>query len=375
MSDSFGDFVKKTKQRHQKSDAASENDAATVVFENSAEFAANFVPPDYLIDGWLQRRFVYSLTGMTGAGKTCIALRIGAHVALGLELDNREVEKGRVAFFAGENPDDVRMRWIKLCEEMGKQPPEIEVFFIPGTLPISNETIRKKIDAEAAKHGPFSLIVVDTSAAYFEGDDENNNVQAGNHARMLRSLNKLPGGPTIIVTAHPIKAANIENLLPRGGGAFLNELDGNLVCIKNNMTVTVHWHGKFRGPEFAPLYFSLQPGTTEKLKDSKGRPIFTIIAAPLTDNEASETNEISRRNQNLLLAVLQENNKLSLAQIAEKLGWHTKSGNLNRSLVYRTLQTLLDEKLIKKVRGDYELTKPGREAAGAADTADGGIPF
>jgi DNA-binding PadR family transcriptional regulator len=188
----------------------------------------------------------------------------------------------------------------------------------------------------------------------------------------MRSFVNLPGGPTVIVTCHPVKAANIDNLLPRGGGAFLNEVDGNLVCIKDNMTVKVHWHGKFRGPEFAPLHFVLQPGTTEKLKDSKGRSIFTITAAPLTENEASEKNEITRRNQNRLLAVLKDNNRLSLAELANEVGWYMKDGNPNKSLVYRTLQTLLEEKLVKKVRGNYELTKAGKEAAGAAD---GGTPF
>jgi hypothetical protein len=343
----------------QKSEAA----AAALVFESSAEFAAKLVPPDYLVDGLLQRRFIYSLTGMTGAGKTCIVMLLALLVALGHKLDDREVEKGRVAFFAGENPDDVRMRWIKLCEQMGKDPDEIEVFFVPGVWPISNEVIRKKIDDEATKHGPFSLIIVDTSAAYFEGDDENNNTQAGGHARMLRSLVNLPGGPTIIVTCHPTKAANIENLLPRGGGAFLNEIDGNLVCIKNNMTVMLHWHGKFRGPEFAPLNFVLQPGTSEKLKDSKGRLINTVVATPMTETDASEMNETSRQNQNQVLTVVLDNNQLSLAQIAEKLGWRTKKGDPNRGLVYRTLQSLLDEKLVRKVRGIYELTKAGKEAA------------
>jgi len=43
---------------------------------SSAEFVAGFVPPDYLIVGWLQRRFVYSLTAATGDGKTAIALLI-----------------------------------------------------------------------------------------------------------------------------------------------------------------------------------------------------------------------------------------------------------------------------------------------------------
>jgi hypothetical protein len=53
---------------------------------SSKKFIANFVPPDYLIDGWLQRRFIYSFTGLTGAGKTIIGLRIAAHVAHGLAL-------------------------------------------------------------------------------------------------------------------------------------------------------------------------------------------------------------------------------------------------------------------------------------------------
>jgi hypothetical protein len=47
------------------------------LIETSAEFAANFVPPDYLIDGLIQTRFVYSMAGATGAGKTCVATRWG----------------------------------------------------------------------------------------------------------------------------------------------------------------------------------------------------------------------------------------------------------------------------------------------------------
>jgi hypothetical protein len=48
---------------------------------SSAEFVAGFVPPDYVLDGVLQRRFVYSLTGKTGSGKTSILLLVAAHAA------------------------------------------------------------------------------------------------------------------------------------------------------------------------------------------------------------------------------------------------------------------------------------------------------
>ena len=250
------------------------------LMQTSAEFVAGFVPPDYLIDGLLQRRYVYSFTAPTGSGKTAIALLIAAHVATGETLAGREVEKGRVLFFAGENPDDVRARWIKLCEELGEDPNTMDVVFMPFTPKLSETKIREQIDAEAAEHGPFSLLIVDTSASYYSGDDENDNVALGNHARMLRTFVNLPGGPTILVTCHPTKNPNMDNLLPRGGGAFLAEVDGNLVCIKDlgTMTVEVTTHGKFRGPDFAPFSFKLVAGQSEKLVDSKGRSIWSIFA-------------------------------------------------------------------------------------------------
>ncbi|MGC2712514.1 MAG: AAA family ATPase, partial [Pseudolabrys sp.] len=71
------------------------------LLQSSGEFVKDFTPPDYLIDGLLQRRYLYSLTGPTGSGKTCLALLIAAHVALGSSLDGREIEKARVLFFAG----------------------------------------------------------------------------------------------------------------------------------------------------------------------------------------------------------------------------------------------------------------------------------
>jgi len=80
--------------------------------QSSAEFVAGFVPPDYLIEGLLQRRFIYSLTAATGTGKTAIALLLAALVSRGANLGKLEVAKGRVLYFAGENPDDVRMRWL-----------------------------------------------------------------------------------------------------------------------------------------------------------------------------------------------------------------------------------------------------------------------
>jgi hypothetical protein len=203
----------------------------TKLIVSSKTFIANFQPPDYLIDGLLQRRFIYSFTGLTSGGKTAVAIRLTAHVAFGLELPGRAVEQGKVLYLAGENPDDVRMRWIKQCEEMNLDANTDAVFWREGTLRLGNSNIWNCLMDDCRAAGPFSLVIVDTAAAYFTGNDENDNVQAGSYARLLRSFTKeVAGGPTVLVACHPPKNAPPENLLPRGGGAFLNEMDGNLTA-------------------------------------------------------------------------------------------------------------------------------------------------
>jgi Bifunctional DNA primase/polymerase, N-terminal/AAA domain/Primase C terminal 2 (PriCT-2) len=344
---------------------------------SSAEFVGGFVPPDYLIDGLLQRRYVYSMTAPTGAGKTSIALRMAAHVSLGIELTaDMQVEKGRVLYFAGENPDDVRTRWIKQCEELEQDPAEMDVIFLPGAPAISDKEIRRKIDAEAAEHGPFSLMIVDTSAAYFRGDDENSNAQLASHARMMRSFVALPGGPTILVTCHPVKNPNMENLLPRGGGAFLNEVDGNLVCLKEpgGMVVTLDTHGKFRGPEFEPFSFKLVTGTSERLKDTKGRLVWTVTAEPITREAKSALEDTRRSRQDELLLMMKGSPGLSLSGLAEALGWSYLNGGPNVTMVHRMMSKLDKDKLVAKKRDHYELTKKGIAVVEEIEAAGGKPP-
>jgi hypothetical protein len=316
----------------------------------SAEFVAGFVPPDYLIDGLLQKRYIYSMTAPTGRGKTSIVLTMALFVAFGWLLAGRETEKGKVLYFAGENPDDVRMRWIKLCEEYDIDPNVVDVCFLAGKPPLSDTMVRNQIVTEAIKLGPFDLIIVDTSAAYFEGDNENDNVQAGAHARMLRSLGQLPGGPTVLVTCHPTKNADSDNLLPRGGGAFLNEVDGNLIVSgeTGSMAVEVHWHGKFRGVDFAPMPFELIKATSENLVDKKGRKIWTVFARPITAEQQEVIDTEVQDRHNRLLRLMLEKPGLSLAKLAETLRWFYSDGKPGKSLVYNVLKRLARRKLVEQ---------------------------
>jgi hypothetical protein len=330
----------------------------TDLIKTSAEFVQGFVPPEYLIDGVLQRRFCYSITAQTGVGKTAIAMLLSSHVEAGRALNGLEVAKGSVLYFAGENPTDIQMRWLGLTQEMKTDPASADVHFMPGAMPLSK--IAGRIAAEvAAKELRLALVVVDTAAAYFEGDDENSNTQAVEHARRMRELTKLPGGPCVLILCHPTKRANDDDMIPRGGGAFLAEVDGNIALHKRDCAIVASAQGKFRGREFAPLSFALKTVEHPVLKDVRGRPIPTVVARPISAVEQQRIAVESLSQENQVLKATHGKPDASLAEIAETLGWRFKNGDPARSKVTRYADTLVKAKLLRKHGRRFQITSAG----------------
>jgi hypothetical protein len=336
------------------------------LIKSSAEFVKDFVPPNYLVDGILQRRYCYAFTARTGDGKTAIALLLTACVDQGIPFGGHATEKGRVLFFAGENPDDIRARWIAMSVAMNFNIDKSGVHFIPGKFKISALIERIKVEVEAL--GGVALIVVDTSAAFFEEKDENDNVQAGKHAGMLRSLVDLSGGPTVLVNCHPIKNASDDNLSPRGGGAFVAEVDGNLTAIKDDGVVTLHHQIKFRGADFAPLNFMLRADTYDQLRDAKGRLMPAVIARHLSDTAQEEMTAASRQEEDMVMQAIKDGDT-SFSDIAKSLGWYTPHKNEPyRSKVQRAVSRLKRAKLVTVERGRHILTEKGKKASKSTAT-------
>jgi hypothetical protein len=106
---------------------------------------------------------------------------------------------------------------------------------------------------------------------------------------------------------------------------ILAEVDGNLVAIKdtNTLLVEVTTHGKFRGPDFAPLTFKLVPVQSPKLVDSKGTSIY---AQAVSNAEQEVLKGIGDMEQCQVLRVMLEHPEYSLTEIATHLGWLTGKG-------------------------------------------------
>ena len=322
--------------------------------QSAADFTRDFVAPEYIVDGVIQRGRLYTLTAPTGSGKTAVMLYAAAAIAQGDLFYDRDVEPGDVLFLAGENPDDVRARQIATMEFYGIDPEMCRVHFIPGTFSIRADL--ERLTAEASALPNLVMVVVDTFAAYFDGDDENSNAQALDFARVVRKLTELPSKPAVVMPSHPVKNATRSNLAPKGGSSLVNEVDGNLTLWNEGGIVTMHWQVKFRGPEFEPLSFELVRHDSDKIVDAKGRRMPTILARPMLQTRAMELSKETMTVEDRLLLSIQSDPALSLAQRAAELGLSHKMK------VQRAIEKLSKQKLIRKFRTNWELTKEGERA-------------
>jgi hypothetical protein len=346
--------------------------------QSSKQFMAARKNPEYLIKPIFQRRRLYSITAQTDTGKTNVALRLSAHVGIGRKIDdNVTCKKGTVIYFAGETPEDVADRWLALCEDMKIDRDMIDVHFIPEAMHISK--IADRITQEVTdKKLQVAMVVVDTSAAYFETDNESDPIQALAHAKRMRTLTLLPGGPCVLLLCHPVKGAkNIEDMIPRGGSGLVNEVDGNMGLYRTGDVVTGQKVHKFRGQKFDPISFETETVFHPEIVDSDGIGMPTVICRPISYGEVERAEKISNKNQVAVLKALCDHPGSINADIGKALGWlymtGMKKGKPDDSKVRAALKGLKTAKLVEEVEldgGRWTATPKGQKALNAITNAE-----
>lgn len=331
-----------------------------------AQFIARHKPPTWLIDGVVQRGRLYGCTSLTGHGKTAVWLFNACMVHAGRMIGNLTTIQGNVLILAGENPPDLEARMIGMAHTY-RIAPERLPYVLPGAFPFEPEEVEALKEAIARIGVSFALIIGDTASSFFPGDDENNNVQAGAYARTLRTLHDCPGTPAIVALCHPVKGAARGNLLPRGGGAFLNELDGNLVLWSDTQgeVTEMHWCGKIRGPDFPPVGYRLRKVETG-LRDETRRPEMTIVAEPMSEEAVADHSKQMTANEDVVLRALRDHPDWSYAQICRDAGWLDDEQAPMKARVSRAIATLSEDRLIHKLRKGtpWILTEKGEKAIG-----------
>ncbi len=321
--------------------------------DSSADFLSDLKPLEYLIDGLLPTGVVYSLTGHAGHGKTTLALQFALAVSKGEQFGERDTSKGSVLILAGENPYNVKWQYAAALAARGLKPQDADVHFIQGRFSIDqwSDVVRAKMDAMP----DLKLVIVDSLQAFFEGDNDNDNSQMVTMAHKLRKMGDTHQRPAILIIAHPAgKTPAKDNLVPRGGGAFLNEIDGNLTVWSDDASQqTLHHSQKFRGAGFDPMEWIMQVHEFDHLTDIHGTPLKLPVSRPEMTIERANREVQSDNLLRQYLEAVEGGKVMSEREAAQQL-------NTSRWKVRRIIETAKSEKLIKRYAKTYKITDGGR---------------
>jgi hypothetical protein len=208
----------------------------------------------------------------------------------------------------------------------------------------------------------LKLVIVDSLQAFFEGDNDNDNTQMVEMAHKLRNLCKTSQRPALLIIAHPAgKVPSKDNLVPRGGGAFLNEIDGNLtVWSQDASQQTLHHSQKFRGAGFDPMEWVMQIHEFPHLADIHGTPLKLPVSRPETHTERTGREKQSDTILRQYLETVDDKKPLSVREGAAQFG-------VSRYRMEMVISTAKSENLIKRYAKTYVLTDGGKAFLEADD--------
>jgi hypothetical protein len=331
-------------------------------------FLRSYEPISYTVDGILPSGYLYGITAKQGSGKTAFMIAASTAVAIGNNgILGCEVEKGRVAYVTIENPTDFKMKLAVNCyiHNISYDEAEPLIAIIDGR--DTPEQIYEGLKLDAEENGQFQLVCFDTFQAGFVAANAgafNDNEAVLAYVIRLRPLTTLPGQPSVLVAFHPVKNPTEDNLIPYGGGAILNEIDGNLTLWKEGQVKL--YHNRLRGPEFDPRFFRIEMLSCEDIIDKKGRLILLPVMRPTTADDV-EVKKAAAGDTNLaLLKAIAADPKMTPANWAQTIG-------LSKQAVYKKLASLEKGKFVEKGANErWRLSKKGRaEVVTLAPEIDG----
>jgi hypothetical protein len=157
-----------------------------------------------------------------------------------------------------------------------------------------------------------------------------------------------------LVAAHPTKNAAEDSLIPYGGGASINESDGNLTLWSDNASIKLYWN-RVRGPEFNPRYFRIEKLSSPDIIDNKERQILLPVCRPMSEEAAEQRQEAKGATNLEVLKSFVSDPADTERERALRLG-------LVRSTLQYRLKSLVKKGYLEEAAdGKHRLTPKGRK--------------
>lgn len=264
-------------------------------------------PPDWLVDGFLERESLALLFGDSEAGKSFVAVDVTCCIATGTPWHGRTVGQGPVAVIAGEGQKGLKRRFMAWGIRHGLDIDRAPIFISSGAASFldrqSMADVEVAIETVAAEHGNPALIVVDTLARNFGPGDENSTNDMGEFVRAADLLRQKYRAAVLLI--HHTGHGNKDRA--RGGYALKCSLDFEYRLERGADGVTRLDCTKCKDFERpSPMAFKLRP-VDLPLKDEQGGQVVGAVMDSVEYEPAPKNVTVGRgKNQTKALDVLSE---------------------------------------------------------------------
>ena len=260
---------------------ASKYAPAEPVFDNEPliqplrDLANEVAKTRWIVKGIIPSNAMGMIFGASGSFKSFIAFDLAFHVANDMEWAGLRTKDGPTLYVAAEGGGGAYRRGEAWCQARGREM-HANFYICKKPLMLSDEQQLAKLrGAIKALPAPPSLIVIDTLAQTFDGDENASSVVSA-YLRQINSELREPFGATVVVVHH---TGHNDEKRPRGSSAFTANLDFVLKAVRpsedamqSKLTVT-----KMRdGERLNDLHFAV---TKEHLGfDEDGDAISSLVA-------------------------------------------------------------------------------------------------
>lgn len=170
-------------------------------FDRAYELANNRRRADWLIAGVIERGTFGMLFGDPGAGKSFLALAWSLAIANGLEWLGRPVQRGSVAYVAGEGHRGLGRRLAAWAKHNGTPLDTTPLYITSYSNFLDEENIEETIEELKRAPQPIALIVVDTLARVTPGMNEDRANEVGQFVEACDRLRE-EFNATVLVLHH-----------------------------------------------------------------------------------------------------------------------------------------------------------------------------
>lgn len=311
-----------------------------------SEVLANTGPPDYLIDGVLEKGDLSALFGDPGTYKSFVALDMALSVASGRWWNGKETKQGPVVSFIGEGSRGYGRRILAWSRGHGRYISDAPFFVSSHPAQILDESFVKEavqvIEDLESQHGRIALVIFDTVARSFGPGDENSTADM---SAFVAEIDKLIHRDTVKLLVH--HSGHGEKGRARGSSALRGAVDVEYHLTKNGDNVTMACTKSKDSEQAHPMTFEpeiVEIGTPDN-------PATSLYLKPVK-NPIQEKVKLSpqmRQADNLLQLITR---KSGISCISEWMNICREEEVYTKSAFYNAIKTMEEKKVIT-ITGDY----------------------